>query len=248
MLTNAFKKFIEAKDIPSQKITVLKNGADLEAWGESLDEHKINEFKKKLGLENKFVASYIGTIGMAHRADILLEAAQLCNDPDIVFMLVGTGAKRKEIEDQQAQLQLPNFLLLDKVPKDQVRYLLAITDASIVHLKASDLFKTVIPSKIFEAMATRTPIVLGVEGEVKEIIEEAGAGIPITPERADELVDAVVRLKSNPSFYKEMADSGFEHVNMYYDRTKLARKYLHELNKVLDKPFQPNNKALESTI
>ena len=248
VLTNAFKKFIEAKNIPSEKITVLKNGADLEAWAKPLDEHKISDYKKKLGLENKFVASYIGTIGMAHRADILLEAAQLCKDPDIVFMLVGTGAKRKEIEAQQAQLQLPNFLLLDKVPKDQVKYLLAVTDASIVHLKASDLFKTVIPSKIFEAMATRTPIVLGVEGEVKEIIDEAGAGIPITPERADELVDAVVRLKSNPSLYKEIAESGFEHVNMYYDRTKLARKYLHELSKVLDKPFQLDNKAMESTI
>ena len=125
-----------------------------------------------------------------------------------------------------------NFRLLAKVSRDEVRYLLALTDVSVVHLKASPLFKKVIPSKIFEAMATRTPIVLGVEGETKEIIEEAGAGIPIQPENADALVQAVLRLKTQPDLYARMAQNGYDHVHAYYDRARLARRYTAVLAQV----------------
>ena len=231
-LTNAFKKFIVGKGIEPNKISVLKNGADLDKWTEPLDEDKLKEFRQKHDLEGKFVASYIGTIGMAHRADVMLEAAQLCHDKDIVFMVVGTGAERAKIEARFKELGLENFRLLGKVPRSEVRYLLALTNVSVVHLKASPLFKTVIPSKIFEAMATSTPIVLGVEGEVKEIIEEAECGIPVKPENAQELVDAVVRLKRNPEEYTQKARNGYQHVHEYYSRAKLAKRYTELLEHI----------------
>ena len=249
-LTNAFKRFIAAKGIPEEKITVLKNGADLEVWNEPLDQAKLHAMRKEYGLEGKFVASYVGTIGMAHRADVLLEAAQRCSDPDIVFMIVGTGAQRKMLEERQAQLQLPNFRLIDKVPRSEVPYLLALTDASVVHLKASDLFKTVIPSKIFEAMATQTPIILGVEGESKEIVEEAGAGIPIPPENVDALVEAVVKLKTDSELYTEIGRSGYKHVHEYYDRSKLARRFEDIFYKVTGKKkvIDSENRTHESVV
>ena len=167
VVTDAFKRAIQEKGVPGAKISVIKNGVDLSQWNQPLDEARLEALRAEHDLEGKFVASYIGTIGMAHRADVLLEAAQQCDDPDVVFMIVGTGAQREALEARQAELQLPNVRLVDKVPKETVPYLLALTDASVVHLKKSPLFKTVIPSKIFEAMATRTPIVLGVEGESK---------------------------------------------------------------------------------
>jgi glycosyltransferase involved in cell wall biosynthesis len=162
----------------------------------------------------------------------LLEAAECCDDPDIVFMVVGTGAKRDELKARQEEKQLDNFRLVDKVPKETVPYLLALSDVSVVHLRDNPLFETVIPSKIFEAMITRTPIVLGVRGESKQIVEEAGAGIPIPPEDPDALGEAVCRLKENPSLHEEMAENAHEHVQAYYDRKTLARKYAALLREV----------------
>lgn len=232
VVTDAFKRFITAKGIREDKVTVLKNGVDLDVWNAPLDEVKVAALREKHDLEGKFVASYIGTIGMAHRVDVLFEAARRCTDSDVVFMVVGTGAEREELARRQAALQLPNFRLVDKVPKEEVPYLLELTDVSIVHLRKSPLFETVIPSKIFETMATKTPIVLGVEGETKEIIEAAGAGIPIEPENVDELVDAVLLLKRDPELGCSMAESGYEHVHAEYDRRNLARRYVTLLEQV----------------
>jgi glycosyltransferase involved in cell wall biosynthesis len=169
---------------------------------------------------------------MAHRADVLLEAALQCDEPDVVFLVVGAGAQRQALEERYDNVRAPNFRLLDKVPKDDVPYLLALSDVSVVHLRDSDLFKTVIPSKIFEAMATRTPIVLGVRGETRAIIDEAEAGVFVPPEDAEALADAVVRLKRNPDRHTELAQNAYEYVHAHFDRTDLAREYAALLSDV----------------
>lgn len=232
VVTDAFERAITAKGIPAGKIHVLKNGVDLTRWNEPLEDGRLARMQREHDLEGKFVAGYIGTIGMAHRADVLLEAARRCDDPDVVFMVVGAGAQRDALEARQAALQLPNFRLVDKVPKETVPYLLALTDASVVHLRDSALFETVIPSKMFEAMATRTPIVLGVRGEAKAIVEEAGAGLAIPPEDPDALVAAVRRLKSDPKLHARMAQNACEYVHAHFDRRDLARAYAALLEQV----------------
>ena len=232
VVTDAFKRFIEGKGIDPRKISVLKNGADLQAFAEPLDSDLLQEWRRKLDLEDKFVASYIGTIGMAHRADVMLEAAQRCSDPRIVFMVVGTGAERQKLEERAAALNLSNFRLVDKQPKHVVRHLLALSDAAVVHLRASVLFQSVIPSKIFEAMAMRLPIVLGVEGETRDIIEEAGAGIPIRPEDAGALASAVQSLHDDHALCERMGRHGSEYVHERHDRKKLARRFWQMLHSV----------------
>ncbi|MEZ4699371.1 MAG: glycosyltransferase family 4 protein [Rhodothermales bacterium] len=225
VVTNAFKRFIVNKGIDGGKITVLKNGADLEAYGRPLDADELDRIRTEFDLHGKFVASYIGTIGMAHRADLLLEAAQRCTDPDIVFLVMGTGAEREALEARQAELQLPNFRLIAKQPKERVAYFLALTDVSVVHLKATPLFRTVIPSKLFEAMAMKKPILLGVEGESRELVEEADAGIAFTPEDADGLLAGVERLRRDAALYRRLAEHGHAYVHAHHDRRVLARRY-----------------------
>ena len=239
VVTDAFKDAIAEKGIARDKISVIKNGIETDWWERPLDEERLATLRREHDLQGKFVASYIGTIGMAHRADVLLEAAQRCEDPDIVFMVVGTGAKRDELAARQEEEQLDNFRLVDKVPKETVPYLLALTDTGVVHLRDNPLFETVIPSKIFEAMATRTPIVLGVRGEARQIVEEAGAGIPIPPEDPEALVEAVRRLKEHPALHEEMAENAYDHVRGYYDRTRLARNYAALLERVAEASPEP---------
>jgi glycosyltransferase involved in cell wall biosynthesis len=233
VVTDAFKDEIAEKGIARDKISVIKNGIETDWWERSLDEERLAALRREHELQGRFVASYIGTIGMAHRADVLLEAARRCEDPNIVFMVVGTGAKRDELEARQAEFQLDNFRLVDKVPKKTVPYLLALSDASVVHLRDDPLFETVIPSKMFEAMITRTPIVLGVRGEARSIVEGAEAGLFIPPEDPDALVEAVRRLKENPDLHETLSENAHDHVQSHYDRTVLARRYATLLAEVV---------------
>jgi glycosyltransferase involved in cell wall biosynthesis len=167
----------------------------------------------------------MGTIGMAHRADVLLEAAQLCEDPDILWVAIGAGAERAELERRATALGLPNFQLIDKQPKERIFYYLAESSVSVVHLRDLPLFRTVIPSKLFEAMAFETPIVLGVRGESKNLVEASRAGIAVPPEDPKALVNAVLQFKADPKRYKDAAQNGSQFVAEYFDRRKLARRY-----------------------
>jgi len=248
VVTEAFKTFIEDKGIPSEKITVIMNGADLSMWAEPLDPVRIEAMIREYDLGGRFVAAYVGTIGMAHRADILLEAAQKCTDPNIVFLVAGTGADRDALAEKAAALALPNFRLLDKQPREVIPYLLALTDASVVHLKDTPLFRTVIPSKIFEAMATGTPMVVGVAGETKRIVEQSGSGIPIPPEDVEALLGAVMQLKEDRAVYDEMSRCGRDYVGEHHDRVKLARRYWDVLEQVAsDAPVEAKEKLMPAS-
>lgn len=235
VVTDSFKEVIAGKGIPRRKISVIKNGINPNDWDAPLAESRLEELERKHNLEGKFVTSYIGTIGMAHRADILLEAARRCDDPEVVFMVVGAGARREELEARQDELQLDNFRLVDKVPKETVPYLLALSDVSVVHLREDPLFETVIPSKMFEAMATRTPLLLGVRGEARTIVENAGAGIPVPPEDPDALVEGVLHLKERPELRRQMGKNGRQHVRTHYNRKVLSREYAVLLQSVAGK-------------
>lgn len=235
VVTDSFKRIIVEKGIDANKITVLKNGADLQSFATPIKDETVQELRSIYHLEGKFVVSYMGTIGLAHRADILLEAAQRCNDPDVMFIIVGTGAERRKLEIQSRQLNLSNFKLIDKQPKNLMPYFLAISDACVVHLKNTPLFQTVVPSKIFEAMIMRKPIIIGVQGEAQKLVEDAGAGIAMIPEDPEDLLQAVQCMKTNRESYAVMADSGFAYVRQHFDREKLARDYWNLFLQVVGK-------------
>lgn len=225
VVADSFKRIIVEKGIAASKITVLKNGADWQSFASPLNQDTLQALRQSYDFDGRFVVSYLGTIGMAHRADVLLEAAQRCNDPDVMFAVIGTGAERQKLEAQSRHLNLLNFRLIDKQPKHLMPYFLALSDACVVHLKNAPLFETVVPSKIFEAMIMRKPIIIGVQGEARKLVEEAGAGIGMTPEDPDDLVKAVRYLKANAAVCRTMAEQGFAYVRQHFDREKLAQRY-----------------------
>ena len=243
VVTDAFKEAIMAKGIAGDKISVVKNGADLTFYGTPLDPDRLAELRKEFGFEGKFVAAYMGTLGMAHRADVLLEAAQRCPDPDVLFVVMGAGAERAALEAKQRALGLPNFRLLDKQPKHLMPYLLALSDVNVVHLRDMPLFGTVIPSKIFEAMAMGRPVVIGVRGESQKIVEDGDVGLAIPPEDPEALVEAVVRLKSSPELYARLSTNGPAYVRQHYDRKTLARRYWDVLAEVWQRSRPPRRPA-----
>ncbi len=167
---------------------------------------------------------------MAHGLDTLLEAAERLGEQDeIAFLLVGDGAERERLEQKVQERRLTNVLIAGQRPKSDMPAIWQATDVSLVLLRRLETFKSVLPSKIFEAMAMRRPIVLGLEGEARNLLEAAGAGIPITPESVDELVAALLRLARNPAEAAAMGESGRRFVETHFDRSVLAGQYLNFL-------------------
>ena len=116
--------------------------------------------------------------------------------------------------------------LVGQVPRERAKMYLQASDVSVVILRKAELFKTVIPSKMFEAMALRNPIILAVEGEAKRIVEEAQAGICIEPENAQQLAEAVLRLKSDAELRSRLGRNGLLAVEKKFNREVLAKGML----------------------
>lgn len=210
-------------------IAVVKNGVDLTTFT-TPDAAAEAEFRSAHGLNGKFVAAYVGTHGMAHKLDTVLEAAELLRDrSDIAFLLVGDGAERERLVAEVAARGLSNVVMLGQQPKSAMPGIWAASDAALVLLRRVDTFKTVIPSKMFEAMAMACPMIMGVEGEAKALMEAGGAGIAITPESATELAAAVTRLADDPAFAAQLGESGRSFVAREFDRRVLAERLLGEM-------------------
>ncbi len=222
-VTYAFERHIAARGGSPDRITVIRNGVDLKFFEPCEKNH---EFARQLGVEGKFVAAYVGTHGMAHGLDLLIDAAQeLKKRDDIVILLAGDGAERARLVAEVERRGLKNIKLLGQLPKTEMPKLWSVTDVSLVVLKKLDLFLTVIPSKIFESMAMRQPIILGVAGESAELIQESGAGIVIEPENVEQLTAALLTLADSTALREEIGDHGRAYVAANFDRTVLAGRF-----------------------
>ncbi len=222
------------KGIPAEKIEVIKNGVDLSFFKKVGDQ---NPVAVELGLQGKFVASYFGTHGMAHCLETVLHSArELKQHEGIVFLLVGDGAERKRLVAMRDEMALHNVIMLDQQPKEKMPYLWALSDVSLVLLKKSELFTTVIPSKIFESMAMEKPIILGVEGESAGIIKAAEAGFCIEPQNSQQLAERVLEIYKDRDLAAKLGANGRRHVGKHYDRTVLARRYESLLSSLILSP------------
>jgi len=208
-------------------IAVIKNGVDLSRFAS--DPAAADAFRAEHGLTGKFVASYVGTHGMAHGLQAVIAAAErLRGRNDIAFLMVGGGAQRETIKTIRDAKGLTNIVMLDQLPKAAMPAVLGASDAALVLLKRVDTFKTVIPSKMFEAMALGVPMILGVEGEAKALMEAGGAGIAITPEDDAELATAILRLADDRALGRQIGASARAFVRAQFDRESLAHAYLAE--------------------
>ena len=232
VVTDAFRAYMIGKGVESGKIDVIKNGVDLSFYRPV---EKNNPLTEKLGLKGKFIVSYFGTHGMAHHLEtVLLAARQLRDQADIVFLLVGDGAEKERLAALRTEWALENVIMLDQQPKANMRYLLGLSSASLVVLKKSALFRSVIPSKIFESMAMERPILLGVAGESREIIDDAGCGIAVEPEDHEALAIAIRELHGDPARCERPGKRGRVYVEAHYDREALAIRFENAIATVID--------------
>ena len=227
-VTNSFKDNLVSRGIDGSKIEVVTNGVDLSQFK---PRSKDPELERQLGLQGKFVVGYIGTHGLAHALETVLDAAERLRGTNVTFLLLGDGARKQALREDAARRGLDNVVFIDTVPKAEVPRYWSILDVSLIHLQKTELFTTVIPSKLFESMGMGLPVLHGVEGESARIVRDENAGIPFEPENVDELVAALRRLKENPSELEQFKASCLKGAQNY-DRTNLALKMMRILESV----------------
>lgn len=228
-VTHSFRRNLVERGIDAEKISVITNGVDISRFR---PQPKDAELVEGLGLEGKFVAGYIGTHGMAHGLETILAAADTLRsrpDGDVFrFLFLGDGARKPELVRRAQEMELDNVLFLDSVPKEDVVRYWSLLDASVIHLKRSELFLTVIPSKLFECMGMGIPVLHGVAGESAEIVEREGVGMVFEPEDSAALVERLLELRGDEGRYREMQAKCLGGAQRY-DRAELARQMLRDL-------------------
>jgi len=221
-----YRRCLLEKGVPEDKLSVVTNGVERDLFQ---PHEKDADLVAQYGLAGKFVCSYIGTIGMACALDVVLRAAALLKAQgrdDIAFLLVGDGAVREDLEGEARRQQLDNIIFAGRQDKAMMPAFLALTDACLVHLRKTDLFTSVMPSKIFEAGGMARPVIMGVEGFAAEIVKNADMGVFMEPENASDLVAAVVKLADDPALARRLGQSGHDYIVTHFDRDRLAADYL----------------------
>lgn len=228
-VTHAFRDKLAARGIDRHKIEVITNGVDMSRFQPRPKDATLVE---ALGLQGCFVAGYVGTHGMAHHLETILDAAQsLQSRPGgerFRFILLGDGARKQALKEDAARRGLCNVIFIDSVPKEEVPRYWSLLDVSIIHLRKTELFTTVIPSKLFECMGMGLPVLHGVAGESATIVESEHAGIVFEPEDAAQLVASLERLSSDGALLDKLRANGLS-AACRYDRSALAREMLHSL-------------------
>jgi len=205
-LTPAFKDNLTGRGVAADKIAVIPNGVDIWRYGPRA---KDPDLAKTWGLEDCFVVGYVGTHGMAHALGNVLDAAERLKGLEkFRFLLAGAGAERETLIADAERRGLDNVLFMPPQPKDAMPRVWSLCDVALVHLKNDNLFAGVIPSKIFEAMASGLAVLLAApDGEASNIIDRHGCGVSVAAEDPDALADACRTLKDNAAELETLADN-----------------------------------------
>ncbi len=239
-LTHAFKRNLVGRGTDPAKIRVVRNGVDADRYGVR---PRSAELADEYGLAGKFVLGYVGTHGMAHALDRVIEAANILKGEDeIRFLFAGAGAARDGLIEQAEQLGLSNVTFLPMQPKERVPDVWSLCDVALVHLKKDPTFTEVIPSKIFEAMGMGLPVLIAAPaGEATEIVASERAGPVVPPEDPQALADAVRALRDDPEGRKGFAENSIAAAPRY-SREKQAIEMIEVFTAAIDgKPAAPAN-------
>ena len=223
VVTPGMVERLAARGVSRDKLFLLTNGVDTDVYRPMPANA---ELARMLGLEGKKVFLYAGTHGMAQGLDLVLEAARRTADPSILYVLAGEGAEKEALMKKSADERITNVLFVPNQPKSVMPDLLNLAYATVVPLKKLDLFKSALPSKMFESMASAKPIVASVWGEAADLVERAGCGVVVAPEDPVALHQAVEKLAADPAMAQGLGEKGRRYVMEHFDRRVIAERFM----------------------
>jgi colanic acid biosynthesis glycosyl transferase WcaI len=240
VVTPAFEDYlVKHWRVPREKISVIENGVETQLFAPEPPSGKAAiTLRKELASEGKFVVSYIGTMGMAHGLETIIAAASQLRDtnPEILFLMLGEGTEKERTAALANERGLNNMRFVDQQPREKIPACICASDVCLVLLKKTELFKTVIPTKMLEFMSCACPVILGVDGQARAILEEARGGLVIEPENSDALADAIRYLATNREAGRALGKNGRDYVVRKFSRHQTAERYIRVLEQLLNLP------------
>lgn len=206
----------------ARQVEVVPNGVDLTMFGKT---EKDQSLRRELGLAEGFLVLYAGAHGMSNDLETVLKAAELLqSEEDIHFVFLGDGMEKTNLMALAQRMKLRNLHFLPSIPKDQIASTLAQADVGLAILLAVDAYKTTYPNKVFDYMAAGLPVVLAIDGVIRQVVEDAGAGLFTQPGDPEALAEAVKRLAADPVLVDQLGQAGKQCVEGDFDRERLAAK------------------------
>lgn len=244
VVTPAFKDYLHDQwKVPLEKMSVIVNGVETDRFAPA---PASKEIRREFGVpEGQFVASYVGTMGMAHGLETVLHVAELLRDtePRITLLLVGDGGNREDLMRLAQERQLSNVIFTGQQPREKIPAIINSSDVCLVLLKNQDVFKTVIPTKMLEFMACGRPVVLGVGGQAERILQQADAGISVEAENPVAIAEAVRTLYRDSELRRRLSENGRAFMVSTMSRDTTAQQYLEILAELTGKSAMPTRLA-----
>jgi glycosyltransferase involved in cell wall biosynthesis len=228
VVTESFKKsIVERSKVSPYKVEVVYNGSNNDSL---FPREKNQKILRNLGLEKKFIIGYAGTLGISHSLEFIFSEIQKNSNSEIHFVFIGDGALRSKLEEFMHIHKMLNVTILDPVGRDEIVEYLSIFDIGLVPLKKDKAYLKVIPSKTFELAAMNIPILLGVDGEMKCILEKYKAGVFFKPENSNSFQIAVDSFFKNRQQIESTYSQGLNKMSKDFNRRDLALKMIDFLN------------------
>jgi glycosyltransferase involved in cell wall biosynthesis len=216
---------------PKVKTHLLRNGIDLKQFGKPGNG---NEFRNTHHIDqNTFVFTYAGIIGHAQGLEVIIKAASGLSEHNLVFLIIGDGPEKPYLEELATSLNTSNVKFIPSVSRDEMVNVVAACNAYIAPLKKNNLFLGAIPSKIFEPLAHKKPVILGVNGEAYNLfVKEGQCALHFEPENEHDLSKKIVELYQKPELVERLGTNGYNYVHEKFDRAKLALSFWERLKQL----------------
>ena len=208
--------YIQAKKIPSKKITFIPYGTDTEMFHPGLDGDPV---RKQLGIKKEFLVLYAGALGQANDISTVLRAAKcLETDKNIRIVFFGDGKERPNLQKEAKRMGLNNVIFAGVTPKKGMPAVLAAADICLAILMDVPMFRTTYPNKVFDYMAAGKATVLVIDGVIRKVIEKARGGIFVKPGDDVQLANAILKFAKNPKLVGDMGNNARKYVLENLDR------------------------------
>jgi glycosyltransferase involved in cell wall biosynthesis len=230
VLTPAFQEMlIKKKNVPAGKVICIPNGADFSLAHRASRYFNNTTFRKEHGLDGKFVITYVGAHGIANHLIQLIDTAELLQDTNVCFLLIGNGQQKDELKKETIKRCLTNIRFVGSVSKGRVFDYILAADMGTSVLKKAEIFKTIYSNKTFDYFSCKKPVLMAIDGISRKLVEDADGGIFVEPENPVDFAEKIRFYTDNPEWVRRQGENGYAFARKHFDREILARRYLQYL-------------------
>ncbi len=239
MLVNSPGYVDHVRNRGARSVDLVPNGADPTMFQ---PEDQGADFRQAHNLGDHFVVLYAGAHGISNDLEIVLECAEiLSQNPAFRFVFLGDGKEKSALQARAVEMGLKNVLFLPSVPKNEMAAALAGAQACIAILKPLEEYKTTYPNKVFDYMAAGRPVVLAIEGVIRDVVEQADCGVFPRPGDAQDMANAIQFLEADRYHAKVLGMHGREYLEEHFSREHIAEMLSAIFTKMLTRVSSTQN-------